>query len=225
MAKILVVEDQPEQAETVKEWLERDHHQVEIASDGDEASFLLSTYAYDIVLLDWDLPKLSGLEVLRRYRNGGGKAHLIMLTGKRDIDSKELGLDGGADDYLTKPFEPRELSSRIRAVQRRPTLGSDNILRCGPILLDVSKGKVVKGSEEVQLMPQEYALLEFLMRHPQQIFSADALLNHVWKSASDATGIAVRTSIMRLRKKLQIEGKPPFISTVHGIGYRLEVVE
>lgn len=145
-----------------------------------------------------------------------------MLTGKADIDSKEQGLDRGADDYLTKPFEPRELSSRIRALQRRPSLTCDNSLKSGDICFNISQGKVTKGAELVQLMPQEYALLEFLMRHPNQVFSADALLNHVWKSDSDATGIAVRTSIMRLRKKLQTEGKPPIISTVHGIGYRFE---
>lgn len=222
MAKILIVEDQSDQAESVKAWLEREHHQVEVAVDGNEALFMLTTYQYDMVLLDWELPGQSGVEVLRAYRNQGGKAHIIMLTGKADLDSKEQGLDRGADDYLTKPFEPRELSSRIRALQRRPSLTCDNSLKSGDICFNISQGKVTKGAKLVQLMPQEYALLEFLMRHPNQVFSADALLNHVWKSDSDATGIAVRTSIMRLRKKLQTEGKPPIISTVHGIGYRFE---
>lgn len=223
MAKILIVEDDPDTANELRRCLERELYQVEVARTGSEGEFMLKSYQFDVVVLDWELPEQTGLEILSQYRRSGGSTPVIMLTGKKDIEFKEAGLDRGADDYLTKPFAGRELSARIRALLRRPKPISQNLVKCGIIEIDLNRRTVTKASELVALQPLEFSLLEFFVRHPNQALSQETLLNQVWKSESEATAIAVRTAITRLRKKLQVEGNPPLIATVHGIGYRMDV--
>lgn len=220
MAKILIVEDDPALANIVNDWLRKENHVVDRVANGKDGLERLQAYDYDLVILDIDLPQMSGYEVCKRYRQSGGKAGIIMLTGKGAIDDREEGLDSGADDYLTKPFHPRELSARIRSLLRRsPLLMSENVITCGDVVMDIKRLKVSRADREIQLNPMEFALLEFFMRNPGQYFSQDALLNRVWSSESDASPDTVRFHIAKLRSKLDREGETSLIKTQHRIGY------
>lgn len=222
MAKILVVEDEHDLAVPMKDWLTREQHIVEIVSTGTDALDRLRVYKYDVVILDIMLPGVSGLEVCKRYRNDGGSSSILMLTAKSTIEDKEVGLDAGADDYLTKPFHLKELSARIRALLRRHTQSTSRELRAGNLVLDVVSRRVLQNGQEIHFVPREFSLLEFLMRHPNQVFSAEALLDRIWASDTMASPDTIRTYIKILRKKLNSEGKDSIIKTVHGVGYKLE---
>jgi len=222
MAKILLVEDEEDLSQLIGEWLKGEHHTVETVANGEDALDRLRFYKYDIVVLDWILPKATGLEVCKQYRSSGGTTPILLLTAKKHVDEKEAGLDAGADDYLTKPFEMKELSARIRALLRRPQAFSGSKLQVGDLSLEPNTFKVMRGTDEINLLPKEFALLEFLMRHPNQVFSAEALLDRVWSSDSEASPETIRTYIKRLRKKVDVEGKASILSTVHGVGYKLD---
>lgn len=221
MAKILLVEDDPLVIRTVKSWLEMERHTVEKCANGTDALSLINSGSYDLVILDWELPGMSGIDVLRSLRADTRKTYILMLTGKTRLNEKEAGLDEGADDYLTKPFELRELSARVRALLRRTSQSHSPVLTCRDLSLDPSSGRVMRGEVEIRLMPTEYALLEFFLRHPDKLFSVDDLLDRVWGSESEASVIAVRTYMTRLRKKIDVAGNAPYIVTVHGLGYKL----
>jgi DNA-binding response OmpR family regulator len=222
MAKILLVEDEPDFSTLIGEYLRSEHHVVEAVASGEDALDRLRFYKYDVVILDWMLPKLSGIEVCKAYRSTGGTAPILLLTAKRHVDEKEQGLDAGADDYLTKPFEMKELYARIRALLRRPQVFSGSVLQVGELVLEPGSYKMTRSGAEIALLPKEFALLEFLMRHPNQVFSAEALLDRVWSSDSEASPETIRTYIKRLRKKIDVDGQPSILSTVHGVGYKLE---
>jgi DNA-binding response OmpR family regulator len=222
MAKILVVEDDLVTASMVREFLEHERYTVEEAHTAEQASEFLKTYEYDIVILDWQLPDASGIDVLKKYRDGGGSSPVIMLTGKKEVNEKEVGLDSGADDYLTKPFNVRELSARVRALLRRSPAVQGNVMQCAYLTLDTTTATVAKEGQKLKLLPTEYALLEFLMRNQGRVYNTDALLQHVWKADSEATDNGVRTYITRLRQKIDKDGVPSLIKTLHGLGYKLE---
>lgn len=222
MAKILVVEDDHDLADRIRLWLEAERHLAEVASDGRQALEHLEAFTYDVIVLDWDLPELSGIDVCRRFRTRGGLTPIIMLTGHTTVSDKENGLDSGADDYLTKPFHVKELSARIRALMRRTPDVTGPKLKIGNIELDLVAHKVTKSGAAIELLPKEFALLEFFMRHPNQLFSQEALLDRVWHSESDCTIDTVYTSIKRLRARIDIDKKNSLIKSVYGLGYRLE---
>ncbi len=224
MAKILVVEDDPDLQGRVKEWLSFEQHEVEAVADGKEAAQRLKFYKYELVILDWDLPHITGIDVCQQFRSAGGTTPIIMLTGKDTITDKLQGLDSGADDYITKPFHLKELSARIRALLRRPAniSGPGNTLEAKGLVLDTAAHELTKEGQPIQLLPKEFALLEFFMRHPGEVFSPDALLDRVWNSESDSSIDTVYTYIKTLRKKISPEAPSSIIKTVHGIGYKLE---
>ncbi len=222
MAKILLVEDDADVAEMIEDCLKREHHLVEWANNGGDALHRLKSYVYDIVVLDINLPNMSGLEVLKEFRGRGGSTPVLMLTGKNTVTDKELGLDTGADDYLTKPFDGRELSARIRALLRRIGVIPSNKLSVRNLVLDPVTYKVTRDQNVIELLPREFSLLEFFMRHPDQIFSVEALLDRVWTADKEASADAVRMCIQRLRKKLDRDNESSFIKTVHRVGYVLE---
>lgn len=222
MAKILIVEDNIDLCDQLELWLASEQHTVEVVNDGKEGSERLRHFSYDVIVLDWELPKLNGLEICKNFRAAGGTTPIIMLTGKEKVEEKEASLDSGADDYLTKPFNLKELSARIRALMRRPATMTGTILQVRDLSVDPNTRKVTRGGQEIQLLPKELALLEFFMRHPNEVFSVEALLNRVWSSESDSTIRTVYTNMTTLRKKIASADGLPIISTVHGLGYRLD---
>jgi DNA-binding response OmpR family regulator len=222
VAKILVVEDDPQILKVIMDCLKLDHHIVETEEDGALAQEKLRIYEYDVLVLDWNLPGVTGVELCREYRNRGGHGGVLMLTANQTMSNKEEGLGSGADDYLTKPFDVRELSARVKALARRSAVGiSANIIKVGEVELDRDKFCVTVNQQPIKLVPREFALLEFLMRHRNIVFSADALLSRVWKAEEDASPEIIRTHIKNLRKKLEHDGKPQIIETVYGVGYKV----
>lgn len=221
MAKILLVEDDRDLSLIVSDSLSAHSHVVDMVHAGDEGLDRLLYYDYDLVVLDWELPKMNGVQILKEIRAKGKTVPVIMLTGKKSGDEKEQGLDSGADDYLTKPFEMKELQARVRALLRRPQAFLGTQLRCGNIVLDPQAYKVTRDGEELKLLPKEIALLEFFMRHPGQVFTAEAVLNRVWSSESEASPESFRTCLKRLRQKIDV-GDESIIEYVHGLGYRIK---
>lgn len=222
MAKILLVEDDLEVCEVVSDWLVGEHYTIDVVNSGTEAIERLRFDKYDVLIFDWQLPDLTGIEICKRFRSKGGTTPVLMLTGKSEITDKETGLDAGADDYLTKPFHPRELSARVRALLRRSGDLKQNTLICGEIELDPQGFRVTKNGQEVALLPKEFALLEFFLRHPNQVFSPEALLDRVWSAESEASPDTIRVHITKLRGKIDNEGQPSIIKTLHRQGYKLE---
>ncbi len=225
MAKILVVEDEQDLAKLIADWLRRDHHLVEVVHDGTSALDYLGAGNYDLVILDWMLPEVPGTEVCKRYRQAAGNAAVIMLTAKQSLEDKEIGFNAGADDYVTKPFQLKELVMRVKALLRRTSPAHQATFQFGDLEIDLERHRVTKSGREIHLLPKEFRLLEFLLRHPQRVFSSDELLSSVWEMDSLAQNDTVRGHINRLRKKLDSPGNPSIISTVHGIGYKLGSVE
>jgi DNA-binding response OmpR family regulator len=193
MSKILLVEDDQSVTKTLTNWLKSEGHLVEHAVSGPDAWQMLSNYKYDIIVLDRSLPAMSGIEVLKKFRSTGGTTPVIILTGDSHLSSKKEGLDSGADDYLTKPFEPEELSARIRSILRRPPGLLPTVLTIGNVTADLTTQQVMVEGQSIRLSKTEYAVLEFLMRNPNRCFSSQELLASVWPSDTDSTEEAVRT--------------------------------
>lgn len=224
MAKILLVEDDVDLGDRIVQWLKHEHHTVELIADGQQASDYLAQLKYDLVVLDWGLPNRNGVDVLREFRNAGGVTPVLLLTGKGKIAEKEEGLDAGADDYLTKPFDIKELSARIRALLRRVPQFTTNSIVVGPVELNVGGHTISVNGKEVQFAPREFAMLEFVMKHAGQVVSTETLLERVWSSESTASSETIYTCVRAVRKKLKEAGADNFIRTVHGIGYKVENV-
>lgn len=221
MANILLVEDDVGMADIVKDHLEHQRHTVQITHTGQDAASLLKLYEYDCIILDWELPDgVTGISLCKEYRARGGTAPVLMLTGRKEIDEKETGFGAGADDYLTKPFIVRELIARVQALLRRPPNIITRAIAAGDLELDTLSVSVKKAGEQIQLLKTEFALLEFLMRHSGQIFSADALLERVWTRDDEATLDGLRACVTRLRKKIDTPGQDSYIENVRGLGYR-----
>jgi DNA-binding response OmpR family regulator len=223
MAKILVIDDDAALARSIKDFLEFEHHAVDTVFDADAAWEHLQAFGYDVVILDWQLPGgASGVDICKRYRAQGGASPVLMLTGMSQTGNKIQGLDAGADDYVTKPVEIPELVARVRAMLRRPAAFSGDMLKAGQLELNTRTRICKKNGSEIKLKPVEYNVLEFLLRHPNEVISAESLLRQVWDSDSDSSLDAVYTVVTRLRKKLQDSDKDAeIIKTVHGVGYRL----
>jgi DNA-binding response OmpR family regulator len=221
MSKVLVVEDDANLAQQIEAWLKHEQHIVEIVDNGQEAADRLKFYHYDCVVLDWGLPKLTGIEVLRQFRGGGGTTPVLMLTGKGEVPDKTMGLDSGADDYLTKPFFLEEFGARIRALLCRQPAFTGNTVKIKNLELDRRAHRVTKDGVELKLLPKEFALLELFMTNPNTVFGPDLLLERVWSSESDSTVDTVYTFIKTLRKKITPEAPTSLIQTVTGVGYKL----
>ena len=215
MAKILFIESDEIIAQTVSTQLRKDNHEIETVRSGEEARFWLDTGAFDIVILNWRLPDEPGIELLKWYRSKGS-APVIVLSDRATIEDRTEGLDSGADDFVLSPFSLRELSSRVRALLRRPGLICDFYKIGNCVLNPTSLSANVEG-KHVKLRPREFALLEFLARHPHQIFKANDLVLRVWPSNSEVTSEALRTTVKRLRQQLGER----VIEVIAGAGYKL----
>jgi two-component system OmpR family response regulator len=226
MAKVLVIEDDTVLTDVIRNWLTQERHAVDVVVDGAEGLYLLQNYDFDVAILDWGIPKLDGLQLLKRYREQGGVTPVLMLTAKGTIGEKKTGLDTGADDYLVKPFEMEELSARLRALIRRNAVFKANILHVSDLELDVGSKSVKKAGAPIALVPKEFAILEFLMRHPGEVFTSETIIARVWPTGSDTSPDNVSYYIMRLRKKLSSPGRhSSMLQTIHGLGYRLNATE
>ena len=221
MSKILYLEDDRDLGATTAAFLALKNYCVEWIYSGDEALERLRLYDYDMAVLDWNVEGLDGLSVCQKYRAQGGSIPLLLLTGRGQLQERLSGFDAGADDYLTKPFAPEELAARIRALLKRPQTVVNDILQVGNLALDLKACKLTKSGSEISLMLREYQVLEFLMRNPDRVFSAEELLNKLWSSESDSTEMAVRKCLNRLRNKIDGDKENGYLITVKGLGYKL----
>lgn len=222
MAKVLLIDDDIELCELLKEELIAAKWAVETAYNGRDGLQLLENFAYDLIVLDWQMPDLNGIDVLSHYRKDGGNTPVIFLTGEQSIESKMRGLDTGADDYLTKPFDLREFMARVRSMYRRPRELLQGDLQMHGAELSVKTKRIIWKDKEIKLSTTECSILEFMMRHPDQIFSSADLFKRVWPSDTDAREDTVRVHMHVLRRKLNLAGAPELIETVKGSGYILK---
>ena len=220
--RILAVEDEPAILRMLERGLIGAGHQVITASNGEDGAILATEESVDIVLLDISLPELSGHEVLSRIRARRPELPVLMLTARDDLDNKVRALDGGADDYLTKPFAFDELLARIRALTRRSDQASGTQLEVGDVRLDVLARRAWRGERVIELSNREFTLLEYLLRHPGQVLSRTQILFAVWEYDADPSSNVVDVYIRYLRRKL---GEPSPITTVRGSGYRYDPTE
>lgn len=226
-AKLLLVEDDPALAELLEFRFEKEGYAVRSTPDGDEALEMSREDVPDLVILDWMIEGTSGIEVCRRLRRDEATAHvpIIMLTARENEDDRIRGLDTGADDYLTKPFSPRELIARVGAVMRRirPVLAGEAIA-VGDLTLDPVAHRVERAGEVLHLGPTEYRLLKFFMESPGRVFSRGQLLDGAWGTGSDIELRTVDVHIRRLRKAITLEGRADPVRTVRSAGYSFEAV-
>jgi len=223
LAKILLVEDDVQLASKLKDWFAQDGHLLEVAVNGEDALQLLSGFTYEILLLDWTLPGISGLDVCKSYRQSGGLANIIFLTGRGDIGDKEEALNYGADDYVTKPFDIRELAARVRSVLRRPYSLLPNELKVNGLVLDLKLNTIKCSDKEEHLTNKEVTLLEFLMRNPNRIYSSQELAKLLWPADNDTTAETVRSWMRNLRTKIGSVTDNQIIKTIPKSGYLIEV--
>ena len=224
-AKVLVVEDEDALATLLEYNLAKEGYDISLAPDGEEALLRVDEEAPDLVILDWMLPKVSGIEVCRRLRQGPKTRNIpiIMLTARGEETDRIRGLDTGADDYVVKPFSMTELTARVRAVLRRIRPGlTEDVARYGDIVIDRVAHRVRRSGKEVHLGPTEFRLLDHFMRHPGRVFSREQLLDSVWGSEIYVEARTVDVHIGRLRKALGVEGADP-IRTVRSAGYSLDL--
>jgi DNA-binding response OmpR family regulator len=222
MGKLLLVDDDVDYTTKLKEAMAPSGWSVELAHTGSDAIQHLENFQYDFVLLDWNLPDISGIEVCKRFRAAGGTAHIIFLTGRADIEDKLAGLDSGGDDYLTKPFDDRELLSRIRAIQRRETPSKRGKYLICDVEFDPRLRTVSKGDQQVTLSPIESGLLEHLCKKPDTYHPSAALFEAVWPPDVESSEEAVRTHMLVLRRKLGLITSQELIKTVRRAGYYIE---
>lgn len=222
MARILLVEDDPIFSNMVCNWLRKELYLVDLAEDGDYATSLLEATDYDLLILDWEVPGKSGIEILNSYRTKGGNSPVLILTGRSSISDKQIGFNSGSDDYLTKPFNPQELGLRVKALLRRVQPKKSDALQFHDIECKPDTFEVLVNQSRVDLQKTEFRTLELFLRNPETVFSVEALLNRVWGIDSDATVNSVRICITRLRSKLNNAGARANIETVHGAGYTLK---
>ena len=220
--KILVVEDEAAIRDMLAFNLGRAGYEVLAAADGQEARRMIADGYPDVILMDWMLPGVSGLELTHQLKRDAATKDIpvIMVTARAQEDDRVAGLDGGADDYITKPFSPRELEARIKAVLRRSAPADDEVLIAGALKLDKASHRVSIGEDEISLAPTEFRLLEFFMHHPDRVYSRAHLLDRIWGANVYVEERTVDVHIRRLRKALTAYGYDGWIQTVRGSGYR-----
>ena len=220
--RILLVEDDSAQLEPLHAALSQAGHIVDGVEDGETARWLLFQKDYDLLILDWMLPTVSGVSLCRQYRQAGKTAPVLMLTAKDTTQDKVTGLDAGADDYLVKPVDVVELLARVRALGRRSPLWQGDTLRLADLKLHLASLIVEREQATVQLSSREFQLLEYLLRHPRQVLNRDQIEQSLWEWGTAPESNAVTTLVKRLRQRLQSVGAADWIETVYGMGYRLK---
>lgn len=226
--RVLLVEDEPDLGKAIERTLKQEKYIVDWALDGSEAWEYLDSHwtQYNLAIFDWLLPGLSGLELLRRLRAKPDALPVLMLTAKDRMEDKVAGLDAGADDYLVKPFGMAELLARLRALQRRSPQIQPQQLQIGNLVLDCGNRTAChlerNGKNQIiSLTNKEFQLLEYFMRHPNQIVTTDQIRNQLWEASADTFSNVVAAQVRLLRRKLESVGCANLIETVHGVGYRM----
>jgi heavy metal response regulator len=220
--RILVVEDERRIAAFLERGLEEEHYAVDVAHDGEEALDWAAGVDYDLIVLDILLPKKDGIQVCRELRDRGSKVPILMLTARDAVEDRVQGLDSGADDYLVKPFAFQELVARIRALLRRQSEVKTTRMQVGDLVLDTVTRRATRSGQVIELTAREYALLEFLMRHPRQVLTRTQIAEHVWDYDFFSTSNVVDVYIGCLRRKVDRGFDLQLIHTVRGAGYRIE---
>jgi two-component system, OmpR family, response regulator MprA len=220
--KILVVDDERAVRESLRRALELEGYEIELAADGQEALYRLETAAQpDALVLDVLMPGVDGLEVCRRLRRSGNGLPVLMLTARAEVEKRVEGLDAGADDYVTKPFALEELLARLRALLRRTTTDSGEVLRFADVELDPGTREVRRGGEPIDLTRTEFALLELFLRNPRQVLTRSIIFERVWGYDFGYSSNSLDVYIGYLRRKTEAGGRPRLIHTVRGVGYAL----
>jgi heavy metal response regulator len=217
--RVLIVEDEPGIAHFVRQGLSEAGYAVDVAWDGEQGLDYALAASYDVLVLDIMLPKMDGLQLLRELRRRGHTTPTLMLTARDRVDDRVQGLDAGADDYLVKPFAFPELLARLRALLRRPPLQLGTILSVGDLEMDTASRQVRRNERPIQLSHREYAVLEYLMRHPNQVLTRTQIGEHVWNFDFFNESNVVDVYIGYLRRKIDRGSEQPLIHTVRGVGY------
>lgn len=220
--RILFVEDDPEQLEPLSTALSHVGHLVDGVQEGETAQWLMQEKTYDLLILDWMLPKVSGLELCSQYRQRGKSTPILLLTAKDTTADKVMGLDAGADDYLIKPVDVMELLARVRALGRRSPQWLGDQLHLQDLVLDLPSMTLRRGDRAILLSTREYQFLEFFLRHAGQVISREQLELNLWEWDNQPESNAVSTQIRRLRLRLQDLGCADWLETIYGMGYRLQ---
>jgi len=220
--RLLVIEDEKKVARFIKKGLEEEGYAVDLAFDGEEGLAMLLDQVHDLILLDIALPKIDGLQVLKKLREKKVRTPVLLLTVRATIEDKVLGLDSGADDYLPKPFAFQELLARIRALLRRKGEVRDPLLRVEDLVLDPARRLVTRGGEKIDLTTKEFALLEYLMRNAGRVVSRAMISEHVWNYDFDTETNVIDVYINYLRRKIDSGRDKKLIHTVRGSGYVLK---
>jgi len=221
--RLLIVEDEKSLQAQLAEALREQDYVVDIASDGEEGLYFGQEYPIDLAIIDLGLPKIDGVEVIKKLRENGKTFPILILTARSRWQEKVEGLEAGADDYLTKPFHSEELLARIKVLLRRSVGLADNVLTCGPISIDTSSKQVFLNNESLTITAYEYRLLSYLMMHTGKVLSKRQLVDHIYEEDDDRDSNTIEVFIRRLRKKLDPDGTLKPIETQRGRGYRFRL--
>ena len=220
--RLLVVEDEKKVASFIKQGLEEEGYAVDVAWDGEKGLEMALDRVHDLLILDISLPKMDGLQVLKKLRQQRVNIPVLLLTVRATIEDKILGLDAGADDYLTKPFAFQELVARVRALLRRRAEAEPALLQVADLILDPARRVVSRGGEKIELTAKEFALLEYFMRNPGRVLTRTLMIEHVWNYDFDTMTNIIDVYVAYLRKKVDSGREPKLIHTVRGVGYVLK---
>lgn len=221
--RLLIIEDEKRLSHVVKKGLEEEGYAVDQAYDGEEGVYLAEAESYDVIILDVMLPKMDGVTVCKELRKKKIATPILMLTAKAKVEDRVTGLDAGADDYLAKPFAFTELKSRLQALLRRSYRQPETILKIDTLELDPLKHIVTRDGKGISLTPKEFAILEFLTRHKDEVVTRTQITEHTWDYNFDSLSNVVDVFITTLRKKIDSGQKNKLIHTVHGVGYKLSL--
>lgn len=223
--RILVIEDEPKIARSLAKNLEAEHFAVDVAYDGEQGLQLAQEVRYDGIVLDWNLPRLDGLSLLRRLRQSGSSTRVLILSGRREVADRVSGLEAGADDYLIKPFSFQELLARLQTLLRRPNELLLDTLKVGDLELDRLRHTVTRAGKSISLTQREYALLEYLMRNAGRIVTRTMVVEHVWNLGFEGLTNVVDVYISYLRAKVDHGFPQPLIHTKRGVGFVIAALE
>ncbi len=223
--RVLVVEDEQKINRTICQALREESYAVDAAYDGEEGEQLADINDYDLIILDIMLPKKDGLEVCTEIRHNGNPTPILLLTAKDSYEDRVQGLDSGADDYLVKPFHMGELMARVRALLRRESVVKSTRLQVADLALDTSSHRVTRGDTPIELTSKEYAMLEYFMRHPDQVLTRTMINEHVWDDEFDSFSNIIEVYIRRLRRKIDDDSAVKLLHTIRGSGYLLGVLD